>query len=170
MELRKINRDYNNNYKFFNNYYYNKKQYNILSEDFLQNITFEKANKMKKISFHYFEERLHVITSYIFLLKYILPIIILSLFIFFHKYNLMLLVSGGMILMLLLLIKILKKMHKITCWSYSFEITALNYLLNKEYNTTIDVDFDELGNLYIESISRDSIYNKLVTWVMMKIN
>jgi hypothetical protein len=35
---------------------------------------------------------------------------------------------------------------------YSFEITALNDLINRKYFLNIDVDFDELGHIYANEI------------------
>jgi hypothetical protein len=152
MEIKSIVRNYANSFKFVYKSKHNEQEYNELCDDFLKNITIEKGNMAKKIVISYFEETLHILASYYFMFKWIVPIILFLLVLIFHNNNIMSLVLGVMALVSLYIVFFLKKKYKITCFSYSFEMTAINNFLNQKYNTDIDIDFDKLGKQYLQKI------------------
>jgi hypothetical protein len=106
--------------------------------------------KMKDIFTSYCEEHLHILYSYRFLAKKIMPILIL-LFSFFcyDQIAIIVLLSQLSIMTTILLEKNIKLASRI----YSFEITAINDLINEKYSTNIDTDFEELGVEYLKKLN-----------------
>lgn len=134
MELKLINRNYNT-LKLIRKSKYNEKSY----EELLKK---EEYFEMKNIFIPYCEELLHVLASYIFLIKHIMPILLLIIMFFSFK------IFIGLSLISFIIYRILLKKWKITCEIYSFEITALNDFINEKFNLNVDVDFNELGKIY----------------------
>lgn len=134
MELRLINRKYNT-LKLIRKSKYDKNHY----EELLKK---EEYFEMKSIFILYCEELLHVLYSYIFLIKYIIPILLLILLFFSIETFI------GLSIISIIIYSVLLKKWKLTCKIYSFEITALNDFINEKYNTNIDVNFDNLGAQY----------------------
>jgi hypothetical protein len=135
MELRTINRKYKS-LKFIRKTNYNKNEY----EELLKK---EEYFKMKDITISYCEEFLHVLHSYIYLIKNIIPILLLLIILFF-SFKLFIILLIITIISYFILLKKWKLIKKI----YSFEITALNDFINEKYNTNVNVNFDNLGTLY----------------------
>jgi hypothetical protein len=145
LELREINRNYGwGNLKFMiNDKNFNKKKYDMLSDN-------NEFQKMKDIFIPYFEKKLHVIASYMYITKYILPILILliSFIISTNIISQLICLSIGSFINYIIY-KILNKKWITNCQTYSFEITAVNTFMSRKYGFNIDNDFDELGKKYI---------------------
>jgi len=134
MLIKSINRKYENlNFVLKNkldNEYYEK-----LLED-------EKYYEMKDIAIPHFENKLHVIASYIFTFKYILPILMLFLFIILNLHY----VFYVSIIIPLIIYYIFRKKWKLSTTIYCLEITAINNLINEKYGINIETDFNEISN------------------------
>ena len=145
MELRPINRDYGfGNFKFkfqYKNYDHNH------YESLLEEGNYE---KMKEIYIPYSEDRLHVTATYLFLAKYVLPILfVLAFFLFSGNELFRFLIPSGGVLVSFIINKVLDKQWKTRCQMYSFEITALNDFISEKYKIDVDSDFDDLGEKYM---------------------
>lgn len=130
MEIKEIKRKYNNlqfilKDKLDSNYY----------EKLLES---ENYDKMKEVVIPYFENKLHIIASYIFIFKYVFPILILTIFLVFnvdyYYYSIIL-------LPFYMYIKFRKK-WKITTTIYSLEVTAINDFISKKYGINITTNFN----------------------------
>jgi len=146
LELRPINRNYGiGNFKFTLGYKeFNKKKHNELNEK-------NELEEMKRIFIPYCENKLHLIATYLFLTKYVFPIIFLLLFFLFPN-NIILQMGMPSIGVIISFItnRILNKQWIIQCQNYSFELTAINTSLSEKYGFKVDNDFDELGEQYIK--------------------
>ncbi len=138
MELRLIYREYST-LKFIQDTKFSYKEYEKLLEK-------EEYAEMKKLFVPYCEETLHILASYMVLIKYAMPLVSV-LFLFLSIY-LFITVSALSAISFF----ILKKRHRLRQWEYSLEITALNDFINEKYHTCIDVDFDYLGRQYLQSL------------------
>lgn len=145
MELRSINRDYPT-LKFWFKSDYSHKNY----EDLCKN---EEYLKMKEIFIPYSEKKLHVITSYIFLFKWLLPMISSLLIVLSFDFNEVNLFNIGSVLFLFsfVIYLFLIKRRKIVTQIYSFEITAINDEMYNKFGFKIDNDFNILGEKYINN-------------------
>lgn len=132
MEIKQINRNYNN-FKF--------KLNNKLDNDHYENLLDEgKYHEMKKILIPYFENKLHVIASHIFMYKYVIPILMLLMLIIFnidYYYYIVFIIP-------FFLYKNFKNKWKMATTIYSLELTAINDFINDKYNIDINTDFDEI--------------------------
>jgi hypothetical protein len=145
LELREINRNYGwGNLKlFFRDKNFSKKKYHQL----YYNGEFQ---KMKEIFIPHFERKLHVIASYLFLSKYILPLIVILLsFIITNNIISQLIFLCIGFLINYITFRILNKKWITNCQTYSFEVTATNTNLSTKYGINVDNDFDQLGEKYI---------------------
>jgi len=144
LELRPINRNYGiGNFKLIiNDKNFNKKKYDELSEK-------NEYQKMKDIFIPHFEKKLHVIASYMFLTKNVLPIIPILLIFIITNPILQIIIPFIGLFILFIFYKFLNKKWIINCQTYSFELTAINTYMSREYGFKIDNDFDELGKKYI---------------------
>jgi len=143
MELRPINRNYNS-FKFFYQAFNNAKYEKLIVE--------EQYSLCKDIFQKHCEEKLHVIGTYIFLFEKIIPFILLSSIIFSLKNPSLIVTIIALIIVNYIFRYFLMKWWNLISQIYSFETTALNDLINRKYFLNIDVDFDELGQIYTSEI------------------
>lgn len=146
MESRKIERDYGLfNYKLFPTKFGGEKKHDEL---WLAG----KYQEAKDIYIPYCEDRLHFIRTYVRLTSVEFPIfgIILLLYLIFRQnYQLILYIILPFVILNLIGFYVAKKWWWIMATNYSWSITGINSDLTEKYGMKVDVDFDELGNMYL---------------------
>ena len=144
LEIKPISRDYGfGNFKFtLNNKNFSKKKYHELYNK-------GEYQKMKDIFIPYYEKKLHVIATYIYMSKYVLPILLLFTLFLFTNPILQMIIPIISLLISFIVFKILNKKWLNNCQIYSLELSAVNYFMSKKYGGNFDNDFDNLGEMYI---------------------
>jgi hypothetical protein len=156
MEVRSIIRVYDTLLLYFKRSCYNEKKYFADSEEFLDglatndaDITIEKANELKRVFILHCEELLHIIASYYKLLTIAMPAILFVSTIILHGSKPALIVLGVVAFVSACLAAYLKKKWRLTVIDYTTEITVINSWVNKYHGLGIDVDFNRLGEQYL---------------------
>lgn len=146
MESRNIRRNYGLfNYKFFPTKFGGGRKHDEL---WLAG----KYQEAKDVYIPYCEDRLHFIRTYVRLTSVEFPIIgiLILLFLFLQQnYNLILFIVLPYIILNLIGLYISRRWWWIMITNYSWSITGINSEINEKFGTNTDVDFDELGEMYL---------------------
>lgn len=145
MKIKSINRNYGiHNLKLWIEFKFDREYYDNLCNN-------KKWETMKEYYIRFSEDRLHVIASHLFLIKFVFPIIIglvLILSIHTNEQNLSIFTVIGFIITTIYYFTF-KKLWKQRCYLYTLEITAIDKFLTEKHNINIDTDFDIVGERYL---------------------